>query len=225
MQRLYERWRPKTLDAVIGQPVTRALAQFAVEPYPNIFILEGQSGTGKTATAMILANTLADTGWFGGSEYAEIGTRFDVETMRRYFDRATTPFRYCVSAGKFHILRIEELERLHPTVQNELKEALEDAQRRYRLIVIATSNDTSRLEQALRDRFKMFPFSCGPDFAEAVNDWLPAVWAAEVGSGVDLPYGYQSLGWEGEHFSARRALDGLEKYIALERTGKGMVAA
>ncbi len=222
--RLYEKHRPQTLDDVLGQPAIGPLKQFVAEPYPSIFLLEGPSGTGKTATAMILQQALAAQDFLGGSAYDVRGAKLTADVAALYFDRATTPFRFVVPAGKFHVLRIEELERLHPAVQNDLKESLEEAQRDRRVIIVATSNDSSRLETALRDRFQTYYFSAGPSFAQAVNDWLPSVWTEEIGPDVEMPYGYADFGWEGEQFSARRALDRLEKYIMLQRQRRSMEA-
>ena len=72
--RLYERHRPATLADIIGQPhVTGPPGAYLCEPYPNIIMLEGPTGTRKTACAMALSSALADTGWFGGTGYAGTG--------------------------------------------------------------------------------------------------------------------------------------------------------
>jgi DNA polymerase III delta prime subunit len=209
--RWYEAHRPKSLADVLGQPAVRALEQFACEPFPNAIILEGDSGTGKTATAMLLADMLSQTDWFGASSYKVEGVKADA--LKKYFDKDETPFRFRVSDGKFHVLRIEELEYLHHDVQNVLKESIEEAQRRYRVIFIATSNDSSGLTKAMRHRFKPYYFSAGETFAAAINDWLPSVWEAEVGPGIEMPYGFDTFGWDGDAFSARLALDRLEAFI------------
>ncbi len=210
--RLYERHRPATLTDIIGQPhVTGPLSAYLCEPYPNIFMLEGPTGTGKTACAMALSNALADTGWFGGSAYAETGAAFKTEVAEHYFG-ADTPFRYKTSENKFHCLRIEELERLPPNVQNDLKESLEAAQRRYKLVVIATSNDPSRLEKALLHRFQRHRFDAGPLFACAFNSWLRKVWLCETGT-LEMPEGWTQWGQDGGTFSARLALDKMEQSL------------
>jgi hypothetical protein len=150
-----------------------------------------------------------------------------VDAARSWFDPNTSPFRYRLG-DKWHVLRIEELEWVSPACQRYLKEALEEVQRRYRVIVIATSNDASKLVLPLRHRFKPFTFTSGPSFADAINNWLPMIWYTELGQAIDLPYGYDTFGWyteDGrEKFSARLALNRLEHYLALERAER-MVAA
>lgn len=215
--RLYEKHRPKTLEDIVGQPAITALKQFACEPYPHIILLEGPPGTGKTAAAMILAEQLGDTGWFGGSVYQERGAKFKTELAEFYFGREETPFRYKVSDGKYHVLVIEELERLPPNVEADLKQAMEDAQRDYRAIVIATSNDTGKLSAAFLQRFQRFHFGGGREFADAFNDTLPMLWFGETGN-LDLPDDWRELGWDGNQFSGRHALNALEQHIAVQRS-------
>jgi len=225
--RLYEKWRPRNLTDILGQPAVRSLEQFACEPYPSVLILEGDSGTGKTCAAMILADMLGDSGWFGSTIYKLNGADLNVETARRFFDpppSGDSPFRYQVAADKFHVLRIEELEWVSPQCQRYLKEAIEEAQRRWRVIVVATSNDASRLEKALRHRFKPYSFSAGPVFSDAINEWLPTVWVGEVGANVELPYCWETFGWEDDHFSARLALDRLEAHVLQARSESREVA-
>jgi replication-associated recombination protein RarA len=218
--RLYEKLRPNTLSDIVGQPdVTGPLSAFLLEPYPTIIALTGPTGCGKTATAMALSNALADQGWFGGSAYCETGAGFKTEVAEHYFG-SETPFRYKTGDNKFHVLRIEELERLPPNVQNDLKESLEWAQRTYRVIIIATSNDTSRLEKALLHRFQRYTFDAGPKFAKAFNEWIEMLWLIETGD-LDMPADHHLWGYEldriaagdGE-FSARLALDRMERVLS-----------
>jgi hypothetical protein len=79
--------------------------------------------------------------------------------------------------------------------------------------VIATSNNAAKLEKPLRHRFKPFSFSAGPAFADAINAWLPNVWVAEMRVNAEMPYCWESFGWDGDEFSARLAIDTLETHI------------
>ena len=62
-----------------------------------------------------------------------------------------------------------------------------------RLIVVATSNDASGLDEALLQRFEVFPFSAGPTFAEACQERLAWIWEQEAGPGVPMPLGWSKL--------------------------------
>jgi hypothetical protein len=178
--------------------------------------LVGPTGTGKTCCARVLSAALTEPDGFG--DYSMNGAMLKTENVEKFFvdDR---PYRYRTMAGKFHVLRIEEFERMPPNVQNFLKEALEDCQRRYRLIVVATSNSTAAIkDKALLHRFQQFTFTAGPEFAAAYRDWL---------GNRPMPEGWRTWGFDLDRlskdteFSARLALDEMEKHlmrVAVERT-------
>jgi replication-associated recombination protein RarA len=215
--RLHEKYRPRCLRDIVGQPgVATRLAAFAASPRPDILIFEGETGTGKTTAAIVLSEMFGCQDWFGSSVYKLNGADLTVELAREYFDPHKTPFRYKLGE-KWHVLRIEELEWVSPQCQRYLKEAMEEAQRRWRCIVIATSNDASKLEKALRHRFKPFIFSAGPEFAKACQARLEWVWEQEVGAGAPMPYAAQMLGWDEDTFSMRRAIDQLEDYVQIRK--------
>jgi replication-associated recombination protein RarA len=219
--RLYERLKPRIMADIIGQPqATGPLSAFLLEPYPNIIMLEGPTGTGKSTCAAVIARELTEPDGFG--DHKIIGANLKTEAAEALFGW-DSPFRYRCMNGKFHVLRIEELERLPVNVQGYLKEALEDAQRRYRLVVVATSNGTAAIrDKALLHRFQRHVFHAGPAFAKAFNDWLEMLWIAETGKWPP-PDGFEAWGYDDDtEFSGRLALDRMERAL-VER--KGMVKA
>jgi replication-associated recombination protein RarA len=229
--RLADKYRPTRLSEILGQPCVRNLEAFVRTPYPTCILCEGPSGCGKTSAAEALGNELGCHDGLFPSVHVLEAANFDADSVRSYLtgpwgrDEKGTPFRFAVKP-KFHVLVLEELEYMNPTVQRLCKTAFERGPRQYRLIIVATSNDTSKLPAAVRDRFgnHAYYFSGGPTFATAINEWLPKVWAAEVGEGVDLPFGWRQFGWQNEEFSARRALDTLGKFVALEQQRLEVVA-
>jgi hypothetical protein len=173
--------------------------------------LVGPTGTGKTATSNILADALADTNWFGGSVYRESGAKFDARKVDYYFG-SESPFRYHVSSGKYHVLKLEELQRLPPVAQNAMKDAYDyQLERGWRAIVIATSNDMGALEPAVRDRFgDPLIFDGGAQFARAFCAWIRnVVWPLETTEPIPGDYFLWGLGDDGV-FSGRRAMDRME---------------
>jgi len=105
-------------------------------------------------------------------------------------------------------------------VNAALKDELSEQHMPERLIVVATSNDVSTLDEALLQRFDVFPFSAGPTFAEACRERLAWIWQREAGSDVPFPAGVEQLGWRKDNFSMRRALAALSGALELHRTAE-----
>lgn len=51
MQRLWKKYRPRTLSEVVGQPPVQFLQRVVANPYSGCWCLEGPPGVGKTAAA------------------------------------------------------------------------------------------------------------------------------------------------------------------------------
>jgi hypothetical protein len=92
-----------------------------------------------------------------------------------------------------------------------------------RLIVVATSNDASGLDEALLQRFEVFPFSAGPTFAKACQERLAWIWQQEAGANVPMPLGMEQMGWRNGNYSMRRAMTALGGALEL-RCGEEVAA-
>jgi replication-associated recombination protein RarA len=201
----------------VGQPLG-PLKALVARPEPCCVLLEGPTGCGKTTAAYALAQAVGcyQDQWFE-TVYTVCGADFNAETVRHYFG-GNTPFRL-IPPGGWHVLVIEELEQLHPKVQQLCKDALERRLGHYRCIVVATSNNAMALQKALRHRFKTYTFSAGTCFAEAACERMAWVWQQEAGQDVDLPHGWRNWGWDGEEYSLRRGLDTMQDHLALLEQG------
>lgn len=211
--RLADYYRPQSLADVIGQPVTRHLAAWARQPDSRCFLLEGQPGCGKTSTALALAADLGSTDEFSGLHVVPC-SEFSIDVARSYFEgnaghSALLRLRALEGRG-WNFLVLEELEWLSPQCVRYLKVQLDDTKRPSKAVVIATTNDASGLEKALRQRFDVYRFSTGRAFADACADRLGEVWAEQTGL-ASLPPGWTGWGWDGEDFSMRLALQSLER--------------
>jgi len=211
--RLSEKYIPATLDEIVGQPaVVSRLKQFVESPSPCCLLFVGEPGIGKTAAANALANDLGVCPWTGRHQIG--AARLGVERIEKLFDDT---LRMRPMEGVWHVLIVEELERcVSDGARSELKTRLSEGEMLPRLILVATSNDVSKLEPALLERFSQFAFGSGPAFHEACLPTLAAIWEQECAQrGLDLPlpaswqrWGVQSTP-TGERFSMRRAINAL----------------
>lgn len=210
--KLCEKYAPRSLSEIVGQPCVRQLRAFVTEPYPTAFLLESEhGGTGKTATAYALAHDLgldeSDT-----DLHFVNGTDVNIEWVREHFERI---FKYRPYKG-WHVCIIDELEWLNPTVQAKLKTAMDPGRMPKRLIVVATSNGAAKLSKPLLQRFTMFAYSQGEYFAEAAQTRLREIWQAECGD-APLPVGWESWGFDRNgNFSMRTALDRMQGALLLQ---------
>jgi len=120
------------------------------------------------------------------------GRQFNAERVDRLFG-PDTPFCYCRRG--FHVVIIEELAYMHPSVQEECKSLFEQAIAEYKLLIVATSNSTAKIDPVLIQRFwPRINFDGGPCFRTASLDRLGHIWKAETGC-EELPQGW--LHWGG----------------------------
>jgi len=216
--RLSHSYQPRTLDEVVGQPaIVRRLKRLVAAPQPCCLLFEGPGGVGKSAAAKALVRDLGVDPFYGVNEYA--GTDLLISTCRELFDHT---LRLSPLAGaRWNMLVIEELERAaSDEVTNHLKKNLSEQHMPERLIVVATSNDASGLDEALLQRFEVFPFSAGPTFAEACQERLAWIWQQEAGPGIPMPLGMEQMGWRNGNYSMRRALAALGAALELHRAEK-----
>ena len=218
--RLSERYRPASLSGIVGQPAVAVLSGFASDPYSTCFILVGPAGTGKSSSALALAAEL------GADPDVLDMSQFGVDDAKRLIRRLHTRPMF---GGRFHVIILEELERLSQQAAVALKVGLASENLPSTAIVIATSNDTSGIDPALLERFgRPLQFHGWVALADAAQQRLIEVWNRETG-GLPLPAGFLRLGWffEGNtriRFSLRAALDGLQQEILLARAGREVAA-
>ncbi len=215
--RLADRLRPQTLADVIGQPVTRHLGAWLAQPDSRCFLFEGGPGCGKTSAALAMAGDLGSVDECSGL-YVVACSEFSIDVARGLFEgnerHAATMRQRHIEGRGWNVLVLEELEWLSPQTVRYLKVALDDTKRPPRAVVIATSNDASALDKALRQRFDVYRFGSGRSFADGCVEKLAEVWRDETGQD-SLPTGWTSWGWDGEEFSLRLALQSLERLARL----------
>jgi len=220
--RLHEKYRPDEISELVGDRTMRSrLREFCDNPHPRCIALIGDTGTGKTTAAYAIAKAVGvyDDPMFGvfGPVLVE-GPELTVDRARELFGQHDSKLR--LRRDGFHVVVIEELETLHPKAVQYLKGALERAVRDWKVVVIVTSNDFSKLETAFQHRFKpRFRFEGNENFAAVCQVRLRKIWQQEMTT--PLPDGWEKWGYQEDgKFSMRDALDSMEDAIEASWSGR-----
>ena len=217
--RLSRSYQPRTLDEVVGQPaVIRRLKRLVAWPQPCCLLFEGLGGVGKSATAKALIADLGVCAFRLSSAArppADRGSRAAILHDLPLPSDGRLPVAYPLGRG----------DGTAPQPQRGVgvEGPAPEQNHPERLIVIATSNDASGLDEALLQRFEVFPFSAGPTFAEACQERLAWIWQQEAGPDVPMPLGMEQMGWRNGNYSMRRAMTALGGALEL-RCGEEVAA-
>ena len=177
---LVEKYRPRTLAGVWGQPkAVTLLRRFAKGPYPTAFLFEGETGTGKTSAALALARQLGcvvEAGEWGGVwEIASGEQSADAvrEMGRRMHLKAP-------QGSGWKVVVVNEADRMCRPAEVIWLDLLEHLPRQ--TVVVFTTNDPSLLATRFRDRCTRVTFRSDAAYLAApTRDFLMAVWRAETG--------------------------------------------
>ena len=216
MLRLYSPFAPRTLAEIVGQPPVNILRRYAALPPDRrpsrCFLLEGEGGVGKSASAYLLAESLgADDGTVVGGGYFNIipASELRIEQCNDLFGRVLR-LRF-----NWKLVILEELDGLpSKAVERFLKVHMEERRIPPRTTIVATSNGAGNLDSAFLQRFRILRYGNGPSFQAACQDRLGELWKAETGDD-SLPVGWLNWGVTSEGFSMRRAVQALEDALAM----------
>ena len=150
---LYNKYRPKSFDEVRGNKQTvetlRNLLQSA--SHPQVYLLHGPTGCGKTTIGRIIANTLHCS----TMDYHELNTADfrGIDTVRDI--RKQVSFRPV--QGDVKVWLIDECHKLTNDAQNAILKLLEDVPRNTYFIL--TTTDSQKLLPTIKGRCSQFQVS------------------------------------------------------------------
>lgn len=218
---LTEKYRPKCLAEIVGQPdAVDLLRDFAAEPYSWAFILAGETGTGKTSAAYALATELgcnleADPPEFGGVYSIQSGEH-SAESVRAIWPKLwSVPFD---SELGWKVVIVNEVEQLSAVVERIWLDRLEDLPPR--TVIIFTTNAIQSLPARFQDRCTVIPFESGTEaLSGSAARLVGEIWRSETGR--DCPAGLAeriaSQAGRGGNMSFRRVVQNIVPALARER--------
>ena len=154
-----EKYRPKTLDDVIGlKDITESLKAFMKKPktMPHL-MLAGIPGTGKTTIALAIAHELYGANWRNFTLELNASDERGIDTVR---DRIKDFSRYSRSGFgdiPFALVILDECDQMTGPAQTALRRIMETSSRTSRFILIC--NQSSKIIEPIQSRCAIFRFS------------------------------------------------------------------
>ena len=175
MQEIWtERYRPKSLDDVIGQKhVTERLKAYVASKNMPHLLLTGPAGTGKTTCSLALAKEMFGEEWKGNFIELNASDERGIDVVRgkiKEFAR-TAP----LGSAEFKIIFMDEADALTSDAQAALRRTMEKYSRICRFIL--SCNYSSKIIDPIQSRCAVFRFS--PLTSEDIKGYLMKIIAGE----------------------------------------------
>jgi len=213
---LTTKYRPRALADLLGQRwVSEQLSLFVAKPYSCAFLFQGETGTGKTTAAMLLAEALGvvvEEAEFGGLYTICSGEQTGESVRRVMAGLHNKPF---LGSG-WRVLIVNEMDHLTPGAAVIWLDALEALPPR--CLIVFTTNAPGKIPARLRDRCERLAFeSSALLLRPALQELAERVWRAETGR-EDCPpvEAFGRLADENGNASFRRLLQQMTPHV---RTG------
>jgi DNA polymerase III gamma/tau subunit len=169
-QSLAEKYRPRTIADFAGlEKPKRILAKFAGNPYPSAWLFVGPPGVGKTTMALALAECL-------GAEIHHIPSQ---KCNAQAIDDTCRMCAYVPLSGGFHVVIVDEADRMTPAAQLALLSKLDATDAPPNTIWIFTCNATDGLEPRFLSRTRQIEFSSYGLASDGAR-LLESVWQREA---------------------------------------------
>ncbi len=173
-----EKYRPRTLDEVVGQKhvTDRLKAYVRTQNMPHL-LFTGPAGTGKTTCALALVREMFGEGWTGNYIELNASDERGIDVVRgkiKEFAR-TAP----LGTARFKVIFMDEADALTPEAQAALRRTMEKYSKICRFVL--SCNYASKIIDPIQSRTAIFRFS--PLAAEDVRVYLQRIVDEE---GVDI---------------------------------------
>ncbi|WP_436934346.1 replication factor C small subunit [Halovenus marina] len=168
-----EKYRPQTLDEVLGQETITERLQSYVErnDLPHM-LFSGPAGIGKTTSAVAIARELYGEGW--EEHFLELNASDErgIDVVR---DRIKSFARTSFGGVDHRIIFLDEADALTSDAQSALRRTMEQFSNNVRFIL--SCNYSSQIIDPIQSRCAVFRFSPLPD--EAISAQVRKIAAAE----------------------------------------------
>ena len=159
MKALYRRYRPRSLDEVVGQPQITDILKNSIKngKISHAYLFIGPRGTGKTSVARILAHEINGFKYELEDDYLDIieidaASNTGVDNIRDLKERAII----APTKGKYKVYIIDEVHMLSKSAFNALLKTLEEPPEH--VIFIMATTDANKVPVTIRSRSQIFTF-------------------------------------------------------------------
>lgn len=169
-QSLAEKYRPRRVGDFIGlEKQRRILARLTANPFPSAWLLVGPPGVGKTSMAQAVAEEL-------NAEFHHVPSQ---KCNAQAIEDVCRMCAYVPLSGGFHVVLVDEADRMTPAAQLALLSKLDSTDAPERTIWFFTANEIGNLESRFTSRCRVLEFSTYGLNGNLV-ELLRHVWQAEA---------------------------------------------
>jgi replication-associated recombination protein RarA len=169
-QPLAEKYRPRAIADFVGlERPKKIIGQFAARPYQSAWLFVGPPGVGKTSMALALAAQI-------GAEIHHIPSQ---KCNAQAIDDTCRMCAYVPLSGGFHLVIVDEADRMTPSAQLALLSKLDATDAPPNTIWIFTCNATDGLEPRFLSRTRQIEFSSYGLASDAAR-LLESIWRREA---------------------------------------------